>query len=76
MCTTAGAEPMSASRMERDLVFVKGLYQFVYWTLPKDTGGAARAAAKSPQVWGLLELERGEIYRIHDRTYLFFAGVA
>jgi len=53
MWTTAGAEPMSASRMERDLVFVKGLYQLVYWTLPIDPGGAARAAAKSPQVWGL-----------------------
>ncbi len=64
MWTAAGAEPMSASRMERDLVFVKGLYQLVYGTLPIDPGGEEffdklrlvdEANAFRPRTWGRQE---------------------
>jgi len=36
MWTAAGAEPMSASKMERDLVFVGVFYQVGPGTLPID----------------------------------------
>jgi hypothetical protein len=58
MWTAAGAEPISASRMERDLVFGKGLYQLVYGTLPIDLGVESarpeRRAGSASKTWGCI----------------------